>query len=977
MNSDDRNAKTMNGGPKPDDACLLSLESDAPEADPLKSEVSFYGDYPWAINLFPTLEEVMRYLSEELRRLPALKEEWQHIEAMTNVFLLSGAITDSVDDYLHGIRCEWSNLAAIPFGDPFVKGVRALAGAVRSVREVRLAWLGQWKHRWDVAMRGLLGPLATSQRPEAEALARTTEMLESLMATPLPNDLRGLRPSAPAAFRDQDLSHFDILALGKAFTDAFPVRHQAIVIVGCRTAGSYFAPLLASYLIAQGYQQVCYLTLRPNRGASRFEARTLGQYAHARRLAVVIDEPAYSGGTLAGAVDLIRKAGFPSNRIVGLLPIHPIRRDWRASDEAHSISDICILSLKPDQYFKCLTLSAPAVEQRLREYFRSSNFLSIRTVTSEMVSRFNSELESFSEGKLNTRLKRVYEVSLQTLSGRIESRYILAKSVGWGWMGYHAFLAAQILSSFVPPILGLRDGILYMEWLRGRAPAVNHPDRTQLVGSLASYVATRAHRLKMDSPPTADFRLAVRQRGIALLGVSLSNAYGPKLRALKRVSINRELALRLAARPTLIDGKMRQQEWIRVGSELVKCDFEQHGLGKYELNVTDPTYDLAESILHFQLSPDEERRLVARYVEESADVDVEERLFLNKLLAGMWTMRSATENLADSRLVDRREEFNQQYLRALDFLVVQTARFCGTLCRSVEAKRRSNQLVVLDVDGVLDRHVFGFPSTTLAGIQAVSVLHAHGIPVVLNTARTLAEVKEYSAAYGFVGGVAEYGAVVWDAASERERVLVSAESLAELVRVREAVRRIPGIFLNDNYMYSLRVYTYEQGRTIPVPTMLVRNLLENIGAHRLNFLQTELDTAIVARESDKGRGLQALVELGGHMDAETIAIGDSWPDLSMFRVANRSFAPAQIPCGGVARRLGCLVMQYPFQLGLLSAVRAIVHQRSDTRCSICSQTVPAAGGLVLGLLKIADESRARKWLRTMMDPTAMRALATK
>jgi hypothetical protein len=67
-------------------------------------------------------------------------------------------------------------------------------------------------------------------------------------------------------------------------------------------------------------------------------------------------------------------------------------------------------------------------------------------------------------GKTNdergARLKRIFEVHLETPQGRKEIRYVLAKSVGWGWLGYHAFLAGHRLSGFVPPILGLRDGIL-------------------------------------------------------------------------------------------------------------------------------------------------------------------------------------------------------------------------------------------------------------------------------------------------------------------------------------------------------------------------------------------------------------------------------------------------------------------------------------------------------------------------------------
>src|SRR2546429_4668712 len=60
---------------------------------------------------------------------------------------------------------------------------------------------------------------------------------------------------------------------------------------------------------------------------------------------------------------------------------------------------------------------------------------------------------------------RIFEVSIETRSGQRERCYVLAKSVGWGWYGYRAFLAGHRLTGFVPPILGLRDGILYMLWI--------------------------------------------------------------------------------------------------------------------------------------------------------------------------------------------------------------------------------------------------------------------------------------------------------------------------------------------------------------------------------------------------------------------------------------------------------------------------------------------------------------------------------
>ena len=48
------------------------------------------------------------------------------------------------------------------------------------------------------------------------------------------------------------------------------------------------------------------------------------------------------------------------------------------------------------------------------------------------------ELARGSDEKFHTRLKRVYEVELTTDVGGSETRYVLAKSVGWGWLGYHA-----------------------------------------------------------------------------------------------------------------------------------------------------------------------------------------------------------------------------------------------------------------------------------------------------------------------------------------------------------------------------------------------------------------------------------------------------------------------------------------------------------------------------------------------------------
>src|SRR3989442_4600021 len=109
--------------------------------------------------------------------------------------------------------------------------------------------------------------------------------------------------------------------------------------------------------------------------------------------------------------------------------------------------------------------------------------------------------------------------------------------------------------------------------------------------------------------------------------------------------------------------------------------------------------------------------------------------------------------------------------------------------------------------------------------------------------------------------------------------------------------------------------------------MLIRNLLAGLGADRLDFHQTYLDTAVLAKETDKGRGLEALLALSGTDSYETIAVGDSEADLPMFRVARRSFAPSHISCRPAAVRLGCRIADGAFQPGLLGIVRSIVQPR--------------------------------------------------
>jgi len=188
----------------------------------------------------------------------------------------------------------------------------------------------------------------------------------------------------------------------------------------------------------------------------------------------------------------------------------------------------------------------------------------------------------------------------------------------------------------------------------------------------------------------------------------------------------------------------------------------------------------------------------------------------------------------------------------------------------------------------------------------------------------------------------------------------------------EALRRVPGVFLDDRYEHSLRAYAFEGGRTVPLPTTVMHAVLAQLRLTRVSVHSTFLDTALVAREVDKGKGLLALLELAEQPHLETVAIGDSEPDLPMFEVAARSCAPRHIGGRAVAQLLGCRVARRSYQPGLLEAVRFILHPdgRGCPRCQ--AGATPVAEGLLWDLLRAADRPAVASTLRALLDPMAWR-----
>jgi hydroxymethylpyrimidine pyrophosphatase-like HAD family hydrolase len=942
-----------------------------PESAFAHGEGAFYRKYDWALNIYPRVADSFERLREELNQCTQEAPDWRRREMLTNIFLHCCAVADTVDDFLLGRSYDLSKVALIPFSGPAISAFDRYMNMSRALRHGRFVSVHRWRRKWHGVLREFLGSsLIADVTPSIAQIQR----LYSLSEKELPSELLAQVAKVPAAFCSQDMSHHDVMLLGRKFVEGTIDQRQGILVVGLRTAGSYFAPLLAAYLCANGFRDVDWVTIRPKRGISAWEQERLSAYSRKAGRAVIIDEPVNTGKTLLKTIDLLGRSGF-RDRITVLVPVHPSRRDWIAAWELEVLHRHQIIRLEPEDWHKRALMRQDSFSSLMSRWLGGDGKFTVSVTLDQKANTFNRKLEETSEKKFHNRLKQVYRVDASCAGYPARTRYVLAKSVGWGWYGYHAVLVSERLRRFVPPLIGFRDGIVFQEWVTENSSDAQ-ADRQHFVQRAADYISRRSQVLRLDRDPVKALAADNRHKAVDELSSILSRAYGSKPASLLRRA---ELRDRLTATDhpfaTLVDGKMRPLEWVNASGVWMKTDFEHHGLGKTELNAVDPAYDLAETILQWRLSAEDERQLVARYVSNTGDWLVHKRLHLQKLLVGTWEMMRALDNLADARLAHRASEFNRAYIDAWTFLIVHTSKFTADLCMPKPMPYWHQPLVVMDIDGVLDKQIFGFPSTTAAGIRGISLLHAHDFPLAVNTARSVMEVKEYCKAYSMVGGVAEYGAFVWDAISGKEQGLLSSASLEQLNVVSRELRKIPGVFLNDDYKYSVRAFTYHRGVTVALPTMMIQNLIASLKLDRLTFHQTFLDTAVVSKETDKGRGMIAMLELAGQPKAPTIAIGDSEPDLPMFAAATRSYAPAHIACKQSARMLGCALGNGTYQVGLLDIVRRIVHDdgRRCARCTACERLLSNNSDLFVEMLKIADLGRISSLAKAIVSRRVLSA----
>ena len=308
----------------------------------LPAELEFYQSYDWSLNPHLTVCEAIGHLGEEVERLSIVPRGWEIGEVATNIFLLSCGLLNCVDGHLRGLALRLpSRVERTVIGRGVARFVETISISAWSQRKVS-RWRDQWLSDLNNFLSLIVGPRAVDAKRLADSghkLARLGSLLSPKLLTK--------RLAIPSPFSHLDLTPSDVLRLGDFFVRRFPERAQPVLIVGLRTAGSYFAPLLRAFLETEGYRSVELLTVEPLKGVGRREERKLKQFAARGYWALIVDDPPDSSRTLLAASDIVQRAGFAADSIKFLAPTHPASLTW-----FKTLPEGSVITLLPEQWHK-------------------------------------------------------------------------------------------------------------------------------------------------------------------------------------------------------------------------------------------------------------------------------------------------------------------------------------------------------------------------------------------------------------------------------------------------------------------------------------------------------------------------------------------------------------------------------------------------------------------------------------------------
>jgi hydroxymethylpyrimidine pyrophosphatase-like HAD family hydrolase len=861
-----------------------------------------------------------------------------------DAYLLAAGLCQVTEDWLHRDALSLGTVARLlrrsgragNSGVPLVLLLRAAALSARHLNHSeRLAW------RWHRDLASLVdelaaviagGPSTPTVTDRAEAVATGLDRL--------PGGLARSIVRLPSCFRTLDQRPQDCEELARRFARRRPDRGRPLLVIGLRTSGSYLAPLQTAYLRRLGYT-VRVLTVRPGQDLLERERSVLRRARADRAQVLVCDDPPASGTALSEATAELERAGIPRQDltlVVALLdPLPESLREYEA------------VTLPRDEWWIERLLEPAAVGDALG---------ASQVERLPLDTRHDLKTDFGQRGHA----RALFRVTLA--DGAV--RRIYAKGLGLGYLGHHVLAVTQSLAEYLPETLAIVDGVLFRRWLP--EPCRLGPDASAvgplLADRIAGYVADRARHL----PAVADrgLELAGRQPLWQRISDRLGRGFGG-VRPFVRPALHKFGRTVLAAPdPSVVDGSLALSEWFRCDErkDWLKVDYDERAFSNEDLHVYDAVWDLAIAAADAEMEGAGELAALLRdSFERRSGRTIDDVRWLLYRLQHLAGFAGSMRELLTTRP-------NHQQTAALAAHDAALAAAEGTLLEylgdrllgDIEAPR-AGPVCAIDIDGVMETARLGFSSITPLGALALRALSCHGFRPVVVTGRRLSEVVARCRALRLAGGVAEYGAVVYEGHAGSQVELLGPAQETALERTRQTVVRQPGVHLDLRWERSVRAFRLDASgnrRSLTLPT--VESVLAAAGGS-VRAVPGWGQTDFVPAGVDKGFGLRALLELVApeattQVQPLALAVGDAEPDLPMLALAQRCWAPANAEAP--LRRDGVTVARRSYQAGLAEAVASLIGHRPGGCPGCRPPRVPADDRLLLECLAAQDAGRWRR-----------------
>ena len=814
-----------------------------------------------------------------------------------------------------------------------LNGAVTVAGLTPAGRRLR-AWLPVVRQLTDVLADAVTVRLRDGDTDRGGFSGPVDPLLERLgaeVAQPVAALLEDSILRSPSCFRSFDQHPRDVVELVSRFSRRYPDRHRPLRVIGVRTSGTYLAPLAGAALRAEGYAHVEVRTTRPAGALCRADAAELRCAARNGTIALLIDDPPITGGSLATVARELLRAGFPAERVVvlmaafGDLPVHgPLR-------------GLPLVVLPPEDWHIRDRLRDGELRRTLAALLPEHEVLALSAGEPGMPSRWSH-------------LSVPLTARVRSGSG-IRDLHLLAQGAGTGYFGRHALMTGEALDGLVPRTLGFHDGVLLMDRPPsepGQLPGLI-PTRQVPATDAVRYVVQR--RARMPLPTDRSKELTGRQPVWEIAARMFSRRcgrLGPPLRPLLIDPLLRDL---LRAGPaSLVDGQLAAGRWWPGPDGWTKVDFHEGHFSHLDLTAYDAAYDLAGVA---QALPEQSDRLLADYELFTGSRVPAARWCLYRAAVGWDTERlahsGAGHDLGEAEARRERSRAVQEYLAGIYLQDL------GDTDTAAGSQSSSGRWCALDVDGVLESDLCGAPASSPAGMLALRALRAHGYRVLLATGRSLPETRDRCRAYGLPGGVAEYGAVAYDAVRDRATTLVTGPDRSALLHVLSA---LPSASVDPQYECCVRVFRGGGADRTALDARTVRELVGRPEAAGFTVVQGETQTDFVPVGVDKATGVAALLDLLGSSAGTrpVLAVGDSATDIPLLRWALHGCAPGN--AAPAVRAAGVTVLRRSYQAGLADAVgRLLGHAPGGCpRCAV-PELAPADAALT-ALLAVPEAGRA-------------------